>query len=59
MGFQLNHWSGSHAIYKHPDGRIVPIPVHGNDEIGTGLLSQIIKRELRITRSEFEKRLRD
>ena len=44
-------------IYKHPDGRKTTIPHHAGEEIGTGLLTKIIKKDLQISREEFEKLL--
>ena len=42
FGFVYSHTTGSHMVYKHPDGRRVTIPVHSGEEIGPGLLSKII-----------------
>ncbi len=55
LGFAFSHQTGSHAVYKHADGRKTVIPMHGNEEIGPGLLAKIIKRELNLTREEFLK----
>ncbi len=55
LGFSLAHQSGSHRVYKHPDGRMTVIPVHRGEEIGPGLLNKIIKRDLRMTREDFFK----
>lgn len=41
---------GSHAIYRHPDGRIAVIPQHGTIKRGT--LSSII-RQAGLTSAEF------
>ena len=35
--------SGSHAIFRHADGRRVTVPVHGKRDLGRGLLRQIMK----------------
>jgi len=40
-------------IFKHPDGRKTTIPHHSGEEIGPGLLTKIIKKDLGITREEF------
>lgn len=42
-GFEKVRQSGSHAIYKHVDGRRTTIPVHSGKIIGKGLLKQIMK----------------
>ncbi|MBI2107787.1 type II toxin-antitoxin system HicA family toxin [Candidatus Woesearchaeota archaeon] len=51
--FTYSHTTGSHMVYKHPDGRRTTIPHHAGEEIGPGLLNKIIKKDLGITREEF------
>lgn len=53
LGFIFDHQTGSHLVYKHTDGRKTTIPHHSSEEIGPGLLTKIIKRDLQITREEF------
>ena len=53
FGFVYSHTTGSHMVYKHPDGRRATIPHHTGEEIGPGLLIKIIKKDLGITREEF------
>jgi predicted RNA binding protein YcfA (HicA-like mRNA interferase family) len=53
FGFIYEHTTGSHMVYKHPDGRSTTIPHHAGEEIGPGLLNKIIKKDLGITREEF------
>ena len=55
MGFEFSHQTGSHLVYKHKDGRRTTIPCHSGEEIGPGLLNKIIKKDLQISREEFEK----
>ena len=55
FGFVHGHTTGSHMVYKHPDGRRTTIPYHAGEEIGPGLLNKIIKKDLRVTRDEFLK----
>ncbi len=57
LGFFYSHTTGSHMVYKHLDGRITTIPCHSGEEIGPGLLTRIIKKDLGITREEFLKEL--
>ncbi len=40
FGFAYSHTTGSHMVYKHPDGRRTTIPHHSGEEIGSGLLSK-------------------
>lgn len=44
-------------IFVHSDGRKTTIPHHSNEEIGPGLLNKIIKKDLQISREEFEELL--
>jgi predicted RNA binding protein YcfA (HicA-like mRNA interferase family) len=57
FGFVHAHTTGSHMVYKHPDGRRATIPHHAGQEIGPGLLTKIIKKDLGITREEFLSRI--
>ena len=57
FGFIYSHTTGSHMVYKHSDGRRTTIPYHAGEEIGPGLLNKIIKKDLKITRKEFLKRI--
>jgi predicted RNA binding protein YcfA (HicA-like mRNA interferase family) len=43
LGFVSARQKGSHLIMKHVDGRIVVIPIHSDEEIGRGLLQEIIR----------------
>ncbi|MBN1235582.1 MAG: type II toxin-antitoxin system HicA family toxin [Methanotrichaceae archaeon] len=52
LGFQMVRRKGSHARWKHPDGRATTIPIHGNSEIGSWLFYEIPK-QLSITEEEF------
>lgn len=42
LGFYKHHQVGSHATFKHTDGRRVTIPMH-NREFKKGLLHGILK----------------
>ncbi len=55
LGFVYSHTTGSHMVYKHSDGRRTTIPHHTGEEIGPGLLTKIIKKDLGIMREEFMK----
>ncbi|VVB89008.1 HicA toxin of bacterial toxin-antitoxin [uncultured archaeon] len=54
LGFQKVHQVGSHARYIHPDGRKTVVSLHGNEELGIGLLKEILK-QIKISREEYEK----
>jgi predicted RNA binding protein YcfA (HicA-like mRNA interferase family) len=53
IGFLKIHQVGSHIRYAHPDGRKTVVPVHGNEELGTGLIKEILKQS-RISRETYE-----
>lgn len=54
LGFQKVHQVGSHVRYIHPDGRRTVVPVHGNEELGKGLLSEILK-QIKLSRVEYDR----
>ncbi|WP_456329708.1 type II toxin-antitoxin system HicA family toxin [Archaeoglobus sp.] len=43
LGFTVVRQRGSHVILKHPDGRVTVVPVHQGEELGRGILREIIK----------------
>ncbi len=43
LGFIYSHTTGSHMVYKHPDGRKTTIPHHAGEEIGPGLLNEPLR----------------
>ena len=52
-GWTLSRITGSHRIFKSPDGKsIVSVPVHGNKDISNGLFLSLIKK-LNIDRNEL------
>ena len=54
LGFKFLRQKGSHATFTDNKGKIVVIPIHSGRKIDRGLLLKIIKKELKITRKEFE-----
>lgn len=52
LGFQRIRQKGSHLFLRHPDGRTTLVPIHKKDELGPGLLKEIIK-DCKLTREEF------
>jgi predicted RNA binding protein YcfA (HicA-like mRNA interferase family) len=44
-GFQVIRQRGSHVRLRHPDGRVVMVPVHAGQTIGRGLLKKILRDE--------------
>ncbi len=52
FGFQLIRQSGSHATYRHPDGRWTIVSIHLGKTIPKGTLRKII-RDAGVTVDEF------
>lgn len=52
IGFELKRKKGSHAFYRHGDGRYTTIPHHGGRVISRPLLRQIIS-QIDISPEEF------
>ena len=57
MGFFKHHQVGSHAQFKHPDGRRTTIPIHFGKDIPKGTFKAIL-RDLEISTNEFIKFLK-
>jgi len=57
LGFFFSRQKGSHAIYRHSDGRRITVAIHSRQEIALPILLQIIK-DLGLTKTEFVKLLR-
>lgn len=56
LGFSPVRQSGSHIFFEHPDGRTTLVPRHGGEDIGRGLLRQIL-REIETTPENFSEYL--
>jgi len=52
--FKKIHQVGSHVRYIHSDGRKTVVPVHSNEMLGRGLISEILK-QVKLSRDEYEK----
>jgi predicted RNA binding protein YcfA (HicA-like mRNA interferase family) len=53
LGFVKTRQKGSHARWKHQDGRATTIPIHGNTEIGGWLFYEILG-QMAITEEQFK-----
>lgn len=51
-GFVIVRQKGSHLRMKHPDNRVVSIPVHTGQILGKGLMIKII-RDAELTKAEL------
>ncbi len=52
LGFYKASQRGSHAKFKHLDGRWTVVPIHGSAQIDRGLLRKII-RECEVSDEDF------
>ena len=53
LGFEKIYGKGSHVRFKHSDKRRTVVPVHGNEDLGKGLLRQILK-QIKLSKEEYE-----
>ena len=54
IGFEIIRQHGSHVFLKHKDGRTTVIPNRPGEKLDRGLLNKIIKKDIEISREEFE-----
>ncbi|MBI3587881.1 type II toxin-antitoxin system HicA family toxin [Candidatus Micrarchaeota archaeon] len=54
-GFELIRQEGSHAFFRHADGRTTLVPNHGGEDIDRGPLNKMIRKDLAISREDFLK----
>ena len=54
LGFQQIQAKGSHVRFKHSDGRRTVVPIHSNEELGKGLLREILN-QINLTKEEYER----
>jgi len=52
LGFKKTRQKGSHVFFKHMDGRATVVPIHKGEDIGRGLLRNIIK-DTGLTKEDF------
>jgi len=56
LGFVKTRQKGSHARWKHPDGRATTIPIHPSAEMGGWLFHEILA-QLGISEEDFRRLL--
>ena len=54
LGFVQLRQKGSHAYFKHPDGRATVVPMHKGEMLGRGLIRSVL-REIGLSPREYEK----
>jgi predicted RNA binding protein YcfA (HicA-like mRNA interferase family) len=58
LGFYFDRQKGSHAVYKHNDGRRVVIPIHSGKDLKQGSLMGMIE-DIGIDKDRFFKLLKN
>jgi len=56
LGFEKVRQKGSHAFYRHPDGRTTTVPHHKGRVLARPLIREIL-REIKISIEEYNKLL--
>ncbi len=54
LGFEAIQARGSHVRFKHADGRRTVVPIHGNEDLGRGLLRTILS-QIKVSKEEFDR----
>lgn len=57
IGFKTIRQEGSHIFLRNDDGRTTVIPNHPGEKLDRSLLNKILKKDLQLSRDEFEKML--
>ena len=57
IGFKAVRQEGSHVFLRHKDGRTTVVPNHPGEKLDRGLLNKILKKDIQISREEFERLL--
>jgi predicted RNA binding protein YcfA (HicA-like mRNA interferase family) len=57
IGFEVIRQQGSHMFLKHKDGKTTVVQNHPGEKIDRGLLNKILKKDIQISRQEFERLL--
>ena len=56
LGFEKVRQKGSHAFYRHPDGRTTTVPHHKTRMLARPLIREIL-REIEITDDDYNRNL--
>ena len=57
VGFKIIRQKGSHIFLRHNNGKTTVIPDHPGEKLDRGLLNKILKKDIQISREDFEKLL--
>jgi len=54
-GFIRVRQTGSHILFKHPDGRSTLVPYHSGEDLERGLMMKILKEDVKFTKNDLER----
>ena len=54
LGFKMIRQKGSHAFFRHTDGRATVIPTHKGEDLGKGIIKSILN-DVEISLEEYDK----
>ena len=54
IGFKIIRQKGSHIFLRHNNGKTTVIPDHPGEKLDRGLLNKILKKDIQISRKDFE-----
>jgi len=54
IGFKIMRQEGSHMFLRNDIGRTTVVPNHPGEKLDRGLLNKILKKDVGISREEFE-----
>lgn len=54
LGFSLIRQQGSHAYFRHPDGRATVVPMHRGEDLRRGLIRAIL-RDVELPVGEYDR----
>ncbi len=58
IGFEKTRQKGSHAFYRHADGRTTTVPFHSSKKLARPLI-RVILNEINITIEEYNELIQD
>lgn len=59
LGFAFIRQKGSHMFFRNVDGRTTLVPSHPGEKLDTGLLTKIIKKDLKMEKDDFFNKMKE